>query len=94
MCEEREGVKLSCLVYKVPSIIGGGSFVQQRGQTVVGLSPISLFSLMREKKYGKARKGFIKKKNGKEVALASGKGFCGLCGLHDDDGTCPISYSG
>lgn len=45
-----EGV--TCLVYKVPSIIGGGSFVQQRGQTVVGLSPTFLcpsslsFSLM------------------------------------------------
>ncbi|GLT79842.1 hypothetical protein SLA2020_513150 [Shorea laevis] len=29
-----------CLVYKVPSIIGGSRFVQQRGHTVVG-TPIS-----------------------------------------------------
>jgi len=50
--KESESEEVTCLVYKVPSIIGGGSFVQQRGQTVVGLSPTFLclsslsFSLM------------------------------------------------
>jgi len=31
--------------YKVPSIIGGGSFVQQRGQTVVGTEGLLSLSL-------------------------------------------------
>jgi len=58
-----EGV--TCLVYKVPSIIGGGSFVQQRGQTVVGLSlsPIFLCHEMREKE---------KKENGKKEERSRG----------------------
>ncbi|KAK8636187.1 hypothetical protein V6N13_004893 [Hibiscus sabdariffa] len=35
--QQREGWGVGdCLVREVPSIIGGGSFVQHRGQTVVG----------------------------------------------------------
>lgn len=41
---EREGVNESWgyLVYKLSSIIGGGSFVRQRGQRVVGTLSLSL----------------------------------------------------
>ena len=61
---------------KVPSIIGGGSFVQQRGQTVVGLSSIFLslsisFSLMTWERASTARpeRTFNIKKMKTETAL-------------------------
>lgn len=80
----KQGKERGCLVCKVPSIIGGGSFVQQRGQIVVGLSPpISLSFSHTHIRESTAKPGRREKKNKREVE-SFGKAFCGLCGVMMD----------